>query len=85
MRFSELKRAIPDISQRMLTKTLRSLERDGMVLRTVTPSVPPRVDYALTPLGVSLVEALAPLAQWGLEKRADVAKARAEFDAEKQS
>lgn len=82
MRFSELKRAIPDISQRMLTKTLRSLERDGLVLRTVTPTVPPRVDYELTPLGVSLVEALAPLAAWGLAKRGDVAKARAEFDAD---
>ena len=80
MRFSELRREIPDISQRMLTKTLRGLERDGFVLRTVTPSVPPRVDYALTPLGVSLVEALAPLAQWALDKRGDVAKSRAVFD-----
>ena len=64
LRFSELRRAIPDVSQRMLTVTLRKLERDGYVSRAVTPSIPPRVDYALTELGLSLVVTLAPLAAW---------------------
>ena len=81
-RFSELLRTIPDISQRMLTKTLRSLERDGLVLRIVTPTVPPRVDYELTPLGVSLVETLKPVADWSLGHRGEIARARAEFDQE---
>ena len=63
-RFSELRRAIPDVSQRMLTQTLRNLEQDGIVTRTVTPIIPPRVDYELTELGKSLTEKLAPLAQW---------------------
>ena len=80
-RFSELRRGIPDVSQRMLTKTLRSLERDGYVTRHVTPSVPPRVDYALSDLGRSLVAVLGPVARWSLENRDPVAKARAEFDA----
>lgn len=79
-RFSELKRAIPDVSQRMLTKTLRSLERDGFIERHVTPTTPPRVDYNLTALGQSLVEALEPLAGWALDNRIDVAKSRAVFD-----
>ena len=79
-RFSELKRAIPDVSQRMLTKTLRSLERDGLIERHVTPTTPPRVDYNLTPLGQSLVKVLEPLAGWALDKRGDVAKSRAIFD-----
>lgn len=82
-RFSELRRSIPDVSQRMLTKTLRSLERDGYVLRSVTPSIPPRVDYALSELGQSLVSVLGPVARWSLEHRDPVAKARAEFDARK--
>ena len=81
LRFSQLKRMIPDISQRMLTKTLRSLERDGLVLRTVTPTVPPRVDYELTALGLSLVGVLEPVAHWSLEHRDQVARARAIFDA----
>lgn len=80
LRFSGLKRAIPDISQRMLTKTLRHLERDGFVHRKVTPSVPPRVDYSLTPLGRSLVEVLSDVAQWSFDNRSHVARARAEFD-----
>ncbi len=80
-RFSELKRAIPDISQRMLTQTLRKLERDGYVTRTVTPTIPPRVDYELTDLGGSLVSQLEPLAAWALDAREAVAKARAEYDA----
>ena len=57
-RFNQLRRDIPGISQRMLTRTLRGLERDGLVSRKVTPSVPPRVDYALTPLGTSLCTAM---------------------------
>ena len=81
MRFSQLKRAIPDVSQRMLTKTLRSLERDGLVDRTVTPSTPPRVDYALTDRGRSLVKVLEPVASWALKQRGDIAKSRAVFDA----
>ncbi|MEO1748830.1 MAG: helix-turn-helix domain-containing protein [Pseudomonadota bacterium] len=80
MRFSELKRAIPDVSQRMLTKTLRSLERDGLVDRKVTPTTPPRVDYSLTELGQSLVKVLEPVAAWALEQRGEVAKSRAIFD-----
>jgi DNA-binding HxlR family transcriptional regulator len=81
LRFSELRRAIPDISQRMLTVTLRKLERDGYLNRTVTPSIPPRVDYALTPLGTSLVTQLGPLAKWALDHRDPIAKARAIYDA----
>ena len=64
LRFTELRRRIDGISQRMLTVTLRQLERDGLVRRTVHPVVPPRVDYALTPLGLDLVEAMSPLLQW---------------------
>ncbi|MFN3170268.1 MAG: winged helix-turn-helix transcriptional regulator [Hyphomicrobiales bacterium] len=79
-RFSELKRAIPDVSQRMLTKTLRSLERDGLIERHVTPTTPPRVDYNLTVLGQSLVQVLEPLAGWALNKKTDIAKSRAVFD-----
>lgn len=81
-RFSELRRAVPDVSQRMLTVTLRKLERDGYVIRTVTPTVPTRVDYALSALGGSLVDALAPLAAWALEHRDPVAMARAIYDAD---
>lgn len=80
MRFSELKRAIPDVSQRMLTKTLRGLERDGLVDRMVTPTTPPRVDYNLTDLGCSLVKVLEPVAAWALEQRVEIAKSRAVFD-----
>lgn len=83
LRFSELKRAIPDISQRMLTQTLRKLERDGFVLREATPTIPPRVDYELSPLGRTLCDQLAPLAEWALQMREDVAKARAIYDAAK--
>ncbi len=80
LRFSDLNRMIPDISKRMLTQTLRKLERDGYVERTVTATVPARVDYELTQLGQSLCSALQPLAEWALEKRADVARARALYD-----
>ena len=83
LRFSGLRRAIPDISQRMLTVTLRKLERDGYLTRAVTPSIPPRVDYALTPLGMSLVKQLGPLAKWALDHRDPIARSRALYDAEK--
>lgn len=79
-RFSQIKRLVPDVSQRMLAQTLRKLERDGYVIREVTPSIPPRVDYELTGLGRSLVEQLAPLARWADEHRAAVGRARAEYD-----
>lgn len=80
-RFSQLKRLVPDISQRMLTETLRKLERDGYVIREVTPSIPPRVDYELTDLGRSLVLHLAPLARWADEHREAVGRARMAYDA----
>lgn len=80
MRFMELKRAIGLVSQRMLTQTVRALERDGLVTRTVHPVVPPRVDYELTELGQGLQVILAQLAQWSFTHRDDVAVARARYD-----
>jgi DNA-binding HxlR family transcriptional regulator len=82
-RFTELRRSIGGISQRMLTSTLRRLERDGLVHRTVHPVVPPRVDYALTPLGASLLEAISPLVDWTRAHRDEVAAARASYDDER--
>jgi DNA-binding HxlR family transcriptional regulator len=79
-RFTELRRAIDGISQRMLTLTLRQLERDGLVRRTVHPVVPPRVDYDLTPLGASLLDAVAPLVTWTRQHRAQIAEARERYD-----
>ncbi len=79
-RFSELRREIPDISQKMLTQTLRKLERDGLISRSVTPSIPQRVDYALTDLGQSLVLQLEPLAAWALDSRDAIARSRAIYD-----
>src|SRR4029434_4697343 len=66
-RFNELRREIPSVSQRMLTLTLRNLERDGLVSRTVTPSIPPRVDYELTELGKSLQMPICGLATWAMD------------------
>ncbi len=80
-RFSELKRAIEGISQRMLTLTVRGLERDGFVTRTVTPSIPPRVDYALTELGRSLLDPVRALGDWAIANRTTVDAARQSFDA----
>jgi DNA-binding HxlR family transcriptional regulator len=80
LRFNALRRAIDGISQRMLTRTLRNLERDGLISRTVTPSVPPRVDYALTPLGRSLVEPVSALGDWAIANREAIAAARERFD-----
>jgi DNA-binding HxlR family transcriptional regulator len=81
LRFGALRREIDDISQRMLTLTLRNLERDGLVTRTVHPEVPPRVDYALTPLGRSLLDAMTPLVAWSRAHRDEVAGARDAYDA----
>lgn len=80
-RFSELKRKIDGISQKMLTATLRDLERDGFVSRTVTPSIPPRVDYELTELGLDLRVPLQALAMWAHDNRARVQAARESFAA----
>ena len=80
-RFSELKRAIDGISQRMLTLSLRGLERDGLVTRTVTPTIPPRVDYELTELGASLREPVKALGEWAFEHIACIRAAQARFDA----
>ena len=80
-RFSELRRGIDGISQRMLTLTLRGLERDGFVSRTVTPSIPPRVDYELTPLGRSLCEPVMALGGWVQANLDVIDAARVAFDA----
>lgn len=80
-RFSELKRALGGISQRMLTLTLRGLERDGLVTRTVHPTIPPRVDYALTRLGRSLLDPVSRLGAWVRENRAAIEAARRRYDA----
>ena len=80
LRFSELKRSLPGISQRMLTLSLRSLERDGLVTRCVTPTVPARVDYALTALGSSFAERASILGQWAFENRPAVDASREAFD-----
>lgn len=82
-RFSQIKRLVPDVSQRMLAQTLRKLERDGYVTREVTPTIPPRVDYELTALGRSLVDQLAPLARWADAHREAVGAARAAYDRRK--
>jgi DNA-binding HxlR family transcriptional regulator len=80
-RFSEIRRAIPDISKRMLTQTLRDLERDGLIARRVFPTKPPSVEYRLTAFGESLLEPLATLVVWAEENQSRIAKARAAFDA----
>jgi len=82
-RFNELRREIPAVSQRMLTLTLRNLERDGLVSRTVTPSIPPRVDYELTDLGQSLQKPICGLANWAVENVESIHEAQARFDAER--
>ena len=84
-RFSELRRSIEGISQRMLTLTLRGLERDGLVTRTVLPTTPPRVDYALTRLGRTLLEPVRALATWAEKHREEIQGARDKFDASARS
>ncbi|WP_433330298.1 winged helix-turn-helix transcriptional regulator [Spirillospora sp. CA-294931] len=81
MRFTELRRKIDGISQRMLTRTLRHLERDGLVKRTVHPTVPPRVDYELTPLGATLHDTIRALVTWTERHQNQIAAARTAYDA----
>jgi DNA-binding HxlR family transcriptional regulator len=80
-RFTELRREIDGISQRMLTLTLRQLEREGLVRRTVFPVVPPRVDYELTPLGSTLLDTIQSLVAWARAHGHELADARAAYDA----
>lgn len=80
LRFSELRRSIDGISQRMLTLTLRNLERDGLVTRTVEPTIPPRVDYELTGLGRTLLEPVLALADWSQTHIAAIEEARQRYD-----
>jgi DNA-binding HxlR family transcriptional regulator len=80
MRFNELRRSIGGISQRMLTLTLRGLERDGLLTRTAFPTIPPRVDYALTPLGRDLLNPVSALGAWAIRNQLKIARAREQFD-----
>jgi DNA-binding HxlR family transcriptional regulator len=80
-RFSELNRGINGITARMLTVTLRGLERDGIITRTAYPAVPPRVDYELTPLGETLLDTIGQLVAWADEHIAEIEVARADYDA----
>ncbi|MFD8382838.1 winged helix-turn-helix transcriptional regulator [Streptomyces sp. NPDC059679] len=80
MRFTELRREIDGVSQRMLTVTLRHLERDGLVRRTVHPVVPPRVDYQLTPLGATLHDTIQALVTWTEDHQDEIAAARTAYD-----
>lgn len=79
-RFSEIRRALGSISQKMLTATLRALERDGFVTRTVYPSVPPKVEYALTDLGLDLLQPVTALGEWALRNAERVEEAQRKFD-----
>ena len=83
-RFSDLRRSVDGISQRMLTHTLRQLERDGLISRTVYPTVPLRVEYTLTALGQTLLEPLAALACWAEKHRPEVLEARVAYDLRKE-
>ncbi len=84
IRFTELERSIEGISRRMLTLTLRNLERDGLVTRTVHPTVPPKVEYALTPAARELHETLQRLTDWAERNRVYIAESRAAYDTEHQ-
>lgn len=81
LRFSELRRNIDGISKRMLTTTVRHLERDGIIERTVYPTVPPKVEYALTPLGCSLLMTVQALVDWTETHQANIIEARMRYDA----
>jgi DNA-binding HxlR family transcriptional regulator len=81
LRFGELRRGLPDISQRMLTQSLRELQRDGLVARRVYPTAPPSVDYRLTDLGRSLLTPLSALIRWAEDRGDAIAAARQDFDA----
>ena len=80
LRFNELKKVVEGISQRMLTLTLRHLERDGLVTRTMFPTIPPRVDYELTPLGFKLLKPVTELVDWVQENRNEIESAQKTFD-----
>jgi DNA-binding HxlR family transcriptional regulator len=82
LRFNELRRAIPSVSQRMLTLTLRNLERDGLVSRTVTPVIPPRVDYELTELGRSLQAPICGLVTWSMNNVGAIHEAQERYDSD---
>ena len=79
-RFNELRRSIEGISQKMLTQTLRDLERDGLVIRNAYPEIPPRVEYALTPLGQTLCGPIHALGEWAKKHHGEVERAQAAFD-----
>src|SRR3990170_6014447 len=81
-RFNELRREIPSVSQRMLTLTLRNLERDGLVTRTVTTTIPPRVDYELTDLGRSLQKPICGLVKWSMDHVGEIHSAQERYDVE---
>ena len=78
-RFSVLRKQIPDISPRMLSLTVRRLEEDGMVARKVYPTIPPKVEYTITPLGLSFVQSLNPVVQWAADNREAVLAARSTY------
>ena len=80
-RFNQLRREIPDISQKMLTQTLRDLQRDGLVGREVFPTKPPSVEYRLTPMGASIIVPLGYLIQWASDNHPRITVARQQFDA----
>lgn len=79
-RFGALRRGVPDISQRMLTQTLRELQRDGYIGRTVFPTQPPSVEYEMTPLGASLMASIVPLVDWANRHHDTIRAARSQFD-----
>ncbi|MDR3472678.1 MAG: helix-turn-helix domain-containing protein [Devosia sp.] len=81
LRFNEVKRRVPDISQKMLTQTLRELQRDGLVARKVFPTVPPAVEYRLTELGESIIEPFGHLLSWANTNHGQIFAARSQFDA----
>jgi DNA-binding HxlR family transcriptional regulator len=82
MRFMELRRRIDGISQRMLTLTLRQLERDGLVQRTIYPEIPPRVEYRITPLGSTLQASVFGIVSWAVDNRDEIEAARNRYDAQ---
>ena len=81
MRFSELHRSVDGITARMLTVTLRGLERDGIVTRTIHPVIPPRVEYELTPMGLTLLDAIGQLVTWADSHLPEISAAQAAYDA----
>jgi DNA-binding HxlR family transcriptional regulator len=83
LRFTQIGRAVDGISQKMLTQTLRQMERDGLLIRTVHPVVPPRVEYRLTPLGLGLSEAFCGVWLWAERHLAEIESARHDFDSKR--